>query len=139
METEPPRKLFTPGSANRMLPAIRERLVKLRTVHRTLLSLQGKVDIEELAGTDAAGVVSEAAKAKIAEYEGPIREAAGAFEEQIEEFHALGCELKDLEQGLVDFYALREGKLVFLCWHEGEDEVAFWHPLEGGYAGRQPL
>ena len=41
--------------------------------------------------------------------------------------------------GLIDFPALRRGETVLLCWQLGEDEVAFWHGLEDGFAGRQPL
>jgi hypothetical protein len=47
--------------------------------------------------------------------------------------------LRDLDRGLVDFPALRDEREVYLCWVEGEDEIAFWHELEAGYAGRQPL
>ncbi len=51
----------------------------------------------------------------------------------------LGCELKDLDQGLIDFPSYREGQLVFLCWKRGEPRISFWHDLESGFAGRQPL
>ena len=47
--------------------------------------------------------------------------------------------LRDLESGLIDFPSLREGREVYLCWIDGEDEIGFWHELEAGYAGRQPL
>ena len=51
----------------------------------------------------------------------------------------LGCELKDLEQGLIDFPSYRDGKLVYLCWKRGEPSIGFWHDLESGFGGRQPL
>lgn len=51
----------------------------------------------------------------------------------------LGCELKDLDQGLIDFPSYREGKLVYLCWKRGEAKIEFWHDVESGFAGRQPL
>jgi hypothetical protein len=51
----------------------------------------------------------------------------------------IGCELKDLDQGLVDFPSYREGKLVYLCWKRGEARVSYWHDLEAGFPGRQPL
>jgi len=54
-------------------------------------------------------------------------------------FQDLGCELKDLDQGLVDFPSYRGGKLVYLCWKRGESRIGFWHDLESGFAGRQPL
>jgi hypothetical protein len=47
--------------------------------------------------------------------------------------------LRDLDQGLVDFPTLRGGAEVYLCWQEGEDEIAFWHEPEAGFAGRRPL
>ena len=50
-----------------------------------------------------------------------------------------GCVLKDLDRGLLDFYALSGDRLIFLCWQLGESEIAHWHTLEGGFAGRQPL
>jgi hypothetical protein len=62
-----------------------------------------------------------------------------SFEEQKDNFDALGCELKDLAQGLVDFYTMRDGTLAYLCWREGEDVIQYWHPLEGGFAAREEL
>jgi hypothetical protein len=47
--------------------------------------------------------------------------------------------LRDLDRGLVDFPSLRDGREVYLCWLEGEDEIGWWHDLEAGYAGREPL
>jgi hypothetical protein len=47
--------------------------------------------------------------------------------------------LRDLDRGLVDFPALRDGAEIYLCWVEGEDEIGYWHDLEAGFAGREPL
>ena len=47
--------------------------------------------------------------------------------------------LRDLDRGLVDFPALRDGREVYLCWIEGEGEIGYWHDLEAGFAGREPL
>ena len=57
----------------------------------------------------------------------------------IGEVQAMGVLVKDLDTGLVDFPATRDGEDILLCWQLGEDEVAYWHGLEDGYAGRQPL
>jgi hypothetical protein len=51
----------------------------------------------------------------------------------------MGVELKDIEEGLVDFRSMRDGRIVYLCWRQGEDTIAFWHELDAGFAGRQPL
>lgn len=51
----------------------------------------------------------------------------------------LGVEVKDLTIGLVDFIALREGREVCLCWQYGETSIQFWHEMDAGFAGRQPI
>ena len=51
----------------------------------------------------------------------------------------LGVEIKDLDRGLCDFPHLRDGRVVLLCWIKGEDRVEWWHDVDGGFAGREPL
>ena len=52
---------------------------------------------------------------------------------------ALGVELKGIEQGLVDFPTMRDGRVVYLCWQLGEGTIAYWHEIDAGFSGRQPL
>ena len=47
--------------------------------------------------------------------------------------------LESVQQGLVDFPSIREGREVYLCWLEGEQEIGYWHDVDAGFAGRQPL
>lgn len=47
--------------------------------------------------------------------------------------------LRDLDRGLVDFPSIRDGREIYLCWVDGEDEIGYWHDLEAGFAGREPL
>jgi hypothetical protein len=47
--------------------------------------------------------------------------------------------LRDLQRGLIDFPSMREGEEIYLCWEEGEPEIAFWHEPEAGFAGRRPI
>jgi hypothetical protein len=65
--------------------------------------------------------------------------AQDSLNEDVEEIRSLGCELKDLSQGLVDFPAIIESTPAYLCWQRGEERLAFWHSLEGGFAGRKAL
>jgi len=51
----------------------------------------------------------------------------------------LGVIVKDVDKGLCDFPYMRDGKMVYLCWHLGEEEIGFWHDIEAGFAGREPL
>ena len=55
------------------------------------------------------------------------------------QFHRREIQLKDVERGLIDFPAMLDGREVFLCWEKGEEDIEFWHDLDTGYAGREPL
>jgi hypothetical protein len=61
------------------------------------------------------------------------------FQASLNLFQDLGVELKDLDQGLIDFPSYRDGKLVYLCWQRGETRIDFWHDIDTGFASRQPL
>jgi hypothetical protein len=57
----------------------------------------------------------------------------------IHQIKELGVHLKDAEKGLCDFPYIRRGKMVYLCWQLGEDRIEYWHDIETGFAGREPL
>ncbi len=57
----------------------------------------------------------------------------------IERIRELGILLKDLDMGLLDFPHERDGRVVFLCWHPPEERICYWHEIQAGYGGRQPL
>lgn len=57
----------------------------------------------------------------------------------IQEFAARGIQIKDLERGLIDFPALKNGKEIFLCWEKDEEDIQYWHDLDAGFPGREPL
>ena len=71
------------------------------------------------------------------------REAVTSEAERIngymEELERIGCVFKGFEAGLVDFYALKEDRLVFLCWKVDEEHITHWHEVDAGFAGRQPI
>ena len=51
----------------------------------------------------------------------------------------MGILIKDVDQGIIDFLGKRNGREVYLCWHYGEEDIFFWHDLNAGFAGRQPI
>jgi hypothetical protein len=65
--------------------------------------------------------------------------SARGLKDTVEAIHATGCQLKDVEMGLIDFPTLYHGKEVYLCWKRGEDSITFWHEIEAGYRGRRPI
>jgi hypothetical protein len=61
------------------------------------------------------------------------------FYDCINSITEMGCMLKDIDWGLIDFPSIREGREVYLCWRLGEDRVSFWHDLNAGFNGRKPV
>jgi hypothetical protein len=78
--------------------------------------------------------VAEAARRR-AEREKALQEA----QDTLGEIDEIGVQVKDLEQGLLDFPSVMEGRTVLLCWKLGEPEIGYWHSEEDGFAGRKPL
>ena len=76
---------------------------------------------------------------RIAELRAQKDVSARGLKHTIEQFEEIGCLLKDLDIGLVDFPTLYRGKEVYLCWKSGESGIAFWHHVEDGYRGRKPI
>jgi hypothetical protein len=65
--------------------------------------------------------------------------ARADLEQAVLGLHQLGVEVKDVEQGLIDFRGLVGTTPAYLCWRDGEDDIAWWHPLDEGFAGRRRL
>ena len=61
------------------------------------------------------------------------------FYSNIEQLEDMGCLIKDLETGLIDFYHKFEGRDIFLCWKLGEKNIKFWHEVDTGFMGRKPI
>ncbi len=61
------------------------------------------------------------------------------FYKYLEALERIGCILKDVEQGLVDFYSRFEGRDILLCWKLGEKRIRYWHEISTGFQGRQPI
>jgi hypothetical protein len=68
-------------------------------------------------------------------YDGQLQIA----KDSLAEMEAIGVQVKDIDTGLLDFPCLIDGETVLLCWKMGESRIEFWHTLDGGFAGRQPL
>lgn len=127
---------FTPDEANAVLEQVRplvERMVERRREHVAALERQEELE-GHIRGNGGGIPPAELAEAA-AEVERLERELARVVDEVVE----LGVQVKDLDEGLIDFPALRRGETVLLCWKLGEPEIGYWHTLDGGFAGRRPL
>ncbi len=61
------------------------------------------------------------------------------YNDLMHKIEGMGCEVKGIREGLVDFPSLREGREVYLCWRMPEKEILFWHDLNTGFSGRKPI
>jgi hypothetical protein len=131
-----PPRVFTPDEANAALSELRPLVEAMVEGKRALDDAQERRDdiAQRIAG-NGGGVPP----AELGALEAAVEEAAKTLAGTIGEIQAMGVLVKDLDTGLVDFPGQRAGQDILLCWQLGEDEVAFWHGLEDGYAGRQPL
>jgi hypothetical protein len=125
-EDKSPR-YFTQEEANAALAVIRPLISQILEIRQRILSKQPEIwpVLERAAGNGGSKTAS------LVERE---FEQLGSLTHKLE---ATGAILKDINTGLVDFLALRDGKDVFLCWKYGEERVEYWHSLDAGFAGRQ--
>ena len=130
-------KTFTLSEAQTLLPVLEALLRKAQEAGVRAGELEAEMQQLNQRIFLAGGLhvnVAEAARRR-AEREKALAEAR----DTLAEIDEIGVQVKDLEQGLLDFPCILDGQTVLLCWKQGEKEIGFWHTLEGGFAGRQPL
>lgn len=129
--------LFTQAEANRTAKEIAHELEAVVQAGREAVRVQSRMDVLELAVAGAHPDNPDVQELKT------LAARRVALSERLKQgvahIHRHGCVVKDLGQGLVDFYSLNGDRLIFLCWKLGEPEVAHWHPLDGGFASRRPV
>lgn len=121
-------RLYDVDEANRMLPLIRPLVERIRAQQAAMAEDRTLAAIRARASHNGGGAGAQ-----------KLSERARRLEKDMEQLQAWGIVLRDPVSGLIDFFHRREGQVVFLCWRLGEPAVAWWHPLETGIAGRQPL
>jgi hypothetical protein len=124
-------KVFSVEEANALLPTVRRALKSIQQSNHRLLAFQAEAKNAAEAAERGGGGMSGGAT-----YVGLLMQIA----RRVEEIEALGVQIKDYARGLIDFPSLRDGRVVLLCWHLGEGEsIEWWHDVDAGFAGRQPL
>jgi hypothetical protein len=129
----PHEKLFRLADANAIVPRLQLLMERLQRgaldLHEEMRSLASETGVEVAdVSTEDLLRARPAARLMVEELEAVVSEIEGT-----------GAVLKDVQLGLIDFPTEREGEVVYLCWQFGEPEVAFWHRVDEGFAGRQPL
>ena len=128
-------RIFTLDEANGLLPRLREMLTELQEKKPAFDKLQP--EMAEMARSAAGN--GHLQSHELQEKRRRAESLAQRLEELAAELRRMGCELKGLEQGLIDFPAEREGRPIYLCWRLGEETIGRWHEQDTGFASRQPL
>lgn len=124
-------KLFSVEEANALLPTARRIVQGIRREHGRLLSLRTAASRAAEAAELGGGGMPDGAAYVVALTK--LNQSTGELEN-------LGIQIKDYGRGLIDFPSFRDGRVVLLCWQLGEgDAVEWWHEMDAGFAGRQPL
>ena len=120
---------FTLQEANETLNIIRPLMDEVQVIRQKILENQPEAwpAIEKSAGNGGNRALSNL----VQEFE-----KLDALVHQIQD---TGAQIKDINTGLLDFSALKNGREVYLCWQHGEDDIQYWHEIEAGFAGRQPI
>jgi len=122
-------RFFSLSEANETLKTIRPLMDEVQAIRKKILASQPEAwpAIEKSAGNGGNKALSVMAQ----DFE--------RFDALIHQILDTGVQIKDINIGLLDFSAMKDGREVYLCWKYGENDIAFWHEVEAGFAGRQPI
>ncbi len=130
-------RIFTLEEANELVPTLElefGRMARLRAeIAPLIVSIGGpeaSVQILQHGSKPAPGREADAER---------LKRLAAEIASTIERVNEIGCLVKDLDMGLVDFFSMQGNDPIFLCWQFGEPAVAHWHPIDEGFAGRRPI
>lgn len=135
-KSEQPARVFTIEQANAMLPLVRAITSDLTTLARDVVERRQR--LASFAKRKPA-TANDPYADELRSMQQALADDAERLQEYIDELRRLGLEPKGAIEGLVDFPAFIDGKLVYLCWKLGEPEVTHWHDIDAGFAGRQSL
>ena len=130
------RRLFTVKEASDLIPWLEEKLKELALLYSRLRQAQS--DYQDLSrrrnnnGHSSSDEEIESARKDVTRFSGQIESGMEVILQE-------GILIRHIENGLVDFPSLREGREVYLCWLLGEKDIGFWHETNVGYSSRQPL
>lgn len=128
----PSERIFTIDEANALMPEVRAILLQMAVEQRRLQQTHHEMHRRlEGNGDPASREAADRLEAEVAQIADGIRSLQAHLNDR-------GIVVRDLEMGLVDFPALREGRRVWLCWRLADPTVAFWHGTDEGYASRRP-
>ena len=122
-------RVFTLWEARQVLPEVKEYMATIQAARSAIMQLR----------PTAWPAISHAAHNGGSKAAGEMAVHIGRLETAVKAITGLGILIKDLDHGVIDFLGKRDGREVCLCWRHGEDDIAFWHDTDVGFAGRRPI
>ena len=132
-------RIFTAREVNALVPKLGKLFEAVDTLKSRLRQLKGKMDVLEMIWGDEVQNETNPDHREHLHYVEEMESTKKDYEASLQKFGELEAVVKSLDQGLVDFYGVIDNRLVFLCWKRGEKTVEFFHHLEEGFTGRQPI
>ena len=133
------QRIFTVDEANALLEQVTPLIEQLQSLRKSIIAAHEQLAEPVSHFQQGNGYPLRDVHGKLEELTKRQMLLIEAFRSTMQQLESLGAQLKDLDMGLIDFLGLRDGEPVLLCWKLGEDRIRFWHTLESGFAGRQPL
>ena len=131
-----PKRRFSLEQANSTLPLVKRIVRDIVRTHSEVLKCQQQL---ERPSTGRQQQRQQQPQPNAKETQGQLERHMTRLEDYVDELTEVGCELKDYQTGLIDFTGRHQGRDVCLCWKLGEEKIGFWHELDAGFAGRQPI
>ncbi len=122
-------RYFTEGEANALLRELLRDIEDLMATRNRIVEIRPELEsgLQKALGNGGSQATGE------------LLSLMRRVKRSVERIQGTGVLVKDLDRGLLDFPAERDGRIIFLCWQYGEPTVAYWHDIDAGFAGRQPL
>lgn len=132
-------RIFTAREATAHIPDVIRAFEAVDAVRQRLKNYKGKLDVLEMIWGEELQNQANPDHREYQHYIEEIEKTKKDYDASLQKFGELDAMVKSVETGLVDFYGVIDSRLVFLCWKRGERAVEYYHHLEEGYAGRQPI
>lgn len=125
-------KILSLEETNRMLPLLRQIVRDIMEHWNLIIAKRAELEsIEKGTPVTAAGP-----EVKLQEVKQELNYLIDKINQYIKEVEGLGCFVEEFKRGIINFPSLYHGRKIFLCWHPGEEHVAFWHELDETFADR---
>ncbi len=123
------KRFFTIEEARQLLPSLKELMGQVRVITHRLEEYREVV--QQLADSASSNTGGPEGTAYL--------EIVISLQSCLTQLEETGCVLRSLQDGLIDFPHLKEGREIYLCWKYGEEDIQFWHEVDEGFSGRTPL